>query len=98
MAERRFAGEIIFGVHAIQRMFERGIGVAEVSAVLKDGKTIESYPARKPFPVRLVLGRVNSRSIHVAVADDDSSGQTIVITVYEPDPGIWESNFERRKK
>jgi hypothetical protein len=44
------AREIIFRVHAVQRMFERGISADEVAAVLESGKVIESYATRKPYP------------------------------------------------
>jgi hypothetical protein len=36
--------------------------------------------------------------MHVVVAVNESSGAKIVITVYEPDPDVWEPGFERRKK
>lgn len=36
------------------------------------------------------------RPIHVVVADTGES-ETIVITVYEPDPELWEPGFERKK-
>lgn len=91
-------GRIIFGIHAIQRMFERGIGVAEVLSVLESGKIIESYPSRKPYPVDLILGWMDRGAIHVAIADNRVSDETIVVTVYEPDPDIWEPGFERRKQ
>jgi hypothetical protein len=36
------------------------------------------------------------------VADDEAEaeaeGQTIVITVYEPDPMLWDAAFKRRRK
>jgi hypothetical protein len=53
--------KIIFRIHAIQRMFGRGVSAEDVRAVLE-------------------------------------SGETIIVTVYEPDGLNWESNFKRRKK
>lgn len=50
--------KITYRVHAIQRMFERGISEAEVGRVLSEG---------------------------------------IVITVYEPNPALWEPGFKRRR-
>ena len=44
---------LIFRVHAVRRMFERGISEEDVRAVLATGETIESYPSDTPYP-RLV--------------------------------------------
>ena len=52
MAENR----LVFRVHAIQRMFERGITEKDIQVILKNGKTIKSYPDDMPYPSRLVPG------------------------------------------
>jgi hypothetical protein len=38
------------------------------------------------------------RPIHVVVADNPVQQETIVVTVYEPDPTKWEIGFERRRQ
>ncbi len=78
-------------------MFERQITTGDVESVLANGKTIESHPNDQPYPSRLVFGRVAQRPIHVVVADDLLGEQSIVVTVYEPDPLRWYDNFERRR-
>jgi hypothetical protein len=35
--------------------------------------------------------------MHVVVAHNLSENELIVITVYEPDPELWEADFRRRK-
>ena len=90
--------DIIFRVHAVERMFERGIRVEEVHRVLDEGKTIEHYEDDKPYPSRLVLGWIDKRPLHVVVADDKTAKRMIVITVYEPAPDLWEDGFQRRKQ
>jgi hypothetical protein len=89
---------LVFRVHAIQRMFERGIAKEDVRQALSTGKTIEAYPEDQPYPSRLVLGWVGTRPIHVVVADNLVQQETIVVTVYEPDPTRWETGFERRRQ
>lgn len=79
-------------------MFERRISDEDVRHVVATGKTIETYPDDKPFPSRLILGQRGSRPIHVVVADNTDQHETIVITVYEPDPTEWEPGFERRRR
>jgi Domain of unknown function (DUF4258) len=90
--------QLIFRMHAIQRMLERNISVEEVKELLKMGKAIENYPEDKPYPSYLVLGKVSDRPVHVVAADNTAEVQTIIITVYKPDPKQWDSKFERRKK
>ena len=90
--------KVIYRFHAVRRMFERRITELEILEVLKRGKTIEDYPADLPYPSRLILGVVNGRTLHVVAADAKESQETIIITVYEPDPGSWQPGYENRRK
>ena len=92
------ADRISFRVHAIRRMFERGVTPEDVRHVLKTGETIETYPEDMPYPSRLVLGWKATRPLHVVVADNAEAREAIVITVYEPGPDEWEPGFRRRKR
>ena len=87
---------LVFRVHAIQRMFQRNISVEEARQVVAGGEAIETYPDDKPFPSRLLLGWNGSRPIHVVVAENAAVGETIVITVYQPNAAEWEPGFRRR--
>jgi hypothetical protein len=89
---------LVFRIHAIQRMFQRGISKDDVRQVLEVGQVIEEYPEDQPHPSRLVLGWIGSRPLHVVASDDSNTNETIVITVYEPDPAQWEASFSRRRK
>ena len=91
-------GRLVFRIHAIQRMFQRHINKDDVRYILENGETIETYPKDTPYPSRLVLGWRESRPLHVVVADNAENQETIVITVYEPDPEEWERDFRRRKR
>ncbi len=91
-------GAIIFRVHAIQRMFENGISAAEVHQVVTAGEVIREYPEDKPCPSRLMLGFSGSRPLHVVAAENTAADETIIITVYEPDPSLWDESFRRRIK
>lgn len=88
---------ITFRVHAIQRMFQRRISEEDVRHVLATGEVIEDYPDDTPYPSRLILGWRDDRSLHVVAADNVADQETIIITVYEPDPGQWDADFKRRK-
>ena len=91
------AYRIVYQQHAIQRMAQRGIREEDTAEVLENGEIIETYPNDTPYPSRLMLGWSGKRPIHVVAATDTLGGREIVITVYEPDPKRWETDFKRRK-
>jgi hypothetical protein len=45
-----------------------------------------------------VLGRIDGRPVHVVVAEDAGSAATVVVTVYEPDRALWQTDFRPRRK
>ncbi len=89
--------QMIFRIHAIERMFQRGISMEDVMHVLATGETIEAYPDDTPYPSRLILGRCGGGPIHAVIAENKEAGQTIVVTAYVPDTEEWERDFKRRK-
>jgi len=91
-------GHLVFRPHAIQRMFERRISRSQVRRALEEGQVIEDYQDDMPYPSRLVLYWNESVPLHVVAARNQEEGETIVITVYEPDPQKWDSDFRRRRK
>ena len=90
--------KIVFRIHAIRHMFQRSITAGDVRSVLTAGQVIEEYPDDTPYPSKLLLGWCQGRPIHVVVAFSTDDQEMIVVTVYEPDPGLWESDFKRRRK
>jgi hypothetical protein len=89
---------LVFRVHAVQRMAERAITTIEVRHALDTGEVVADYPDDTPYPSRLVLGWRGTRPIHVVAADNHDDRVTVVVTVYEPDPQLWEPGFKTRRK
>lgn len=89
--------QLVFRVHAIQRMFQRQISDQDLFQALKSGEVIEDYPEDTPYPSKLILGWSGSRPIHIVAADNHEESETIIITVYQPDLDQWEHDFKRRK-
>jgi hypothetical protein len=87
---------LIFRLHAVRRMAQRGISVADVRHALTTGETIADYPNDTPYSSRLVLGWNGGRPLHVVAADNAAGQETIIITAYEPDPRQWSPDFRRR--
>ncbi len=57
---------------------------------------MEDYPNDTPYLSRLVPGWVENRPIHLVVADNEIGLETIVITVYQPNPSLWSADFRKR--
>lgn len=89
--------KIIYRVHALRRMFERGITVTDVDDALSKGEEIAAYPDDRPYASRLLLGWRGGEPLHVVAAYNAMDDEQIVITVYEPDPALWDDEFRRRK-
>jgi len=87
--------QIIYREHALKRMFERSISVDAVEAVIENGDIIKEYPDDKPFASYLFLGYFENRPFHVLVSKNGE--MCFVITVYEPDPVIWQEDFKTKK-
>ncbi len=90
--------KVTYRVHAIRRMFERGITESDVRTTLSDNQEIAAYPEDTPYPSRLLLGWGGDKPLHVVVAYNAQDDEHIVITVYEPDPALWEDGFKRRRQ
>ena len=86
-----------FSGHAIQRMFERKISPGEVRQAVRLGEVVAEYPDDAPFPSCLLLFEGGMKPLHVVVGVDAASGRCHIITVYSPDPELWEADFRTRK-
>ncbi|MGC8907538.1 MAG: DUF4258 domain-containing protein [Desulfomonilaceae bacterium] len=97
MVELEKIGRVLFTGHALRRMFDRSITHDEVLRVLDTGEVIAVYPEDDPLPSRLILGFVDERPIHVVAALDPHSKTDYIVTAYDPDPDLWESDFRIRR-
>ncbi len=88
--------ELIFTAHAVRRMAGRALRAAQVRWVIESGEIIESDLNDVPYPSHLILGFLGNEPLHVVVGVDAVNQRCYVITVYEPDPGRWSSDFRRR--
>ena len=89
--------QVIYQRHAVERMAQRGVSEEDVMQVLLTGETIQVYSGDTPFPSELILGWCNKRPLHIVVATDTTRRRKIIVTVYEPNPDQWDTNFRRKK-
>jgi len=89
--------ELLFRVHAVQRMFERHVSVKNALGAIKAGETIEDYSSEMPEPSRLILGFQGKRPFHVVASENPETNVTTIITVYIPDPNRWTKDSKNRR-
>lgn len=85
-----------FSRHAFERMFQRGIDPTAVAHIIAEAEIIIEYPDDKPFPSALLLGFQGKQAIHTVVARS-KEGDCHLVTIYLPDPIIWDETFKRRR-
>lgn len=69
----------------------------EVYEAIEAGEIIQQYPEDKPYASCLVLGKTKEgRPLHIVCAPIVDEEKLVIITVYQPDPAKWNSNFRRR--
>jgi hypothetical protein len=84
--------------HATIVRLERGITIATLERVLLTGEIIERYPDDQPYPSCLVLGWLASGDPwHVVCSRGNVEPALRIVTLYEPEDALWESDYRTRK-
>jgi len=83
-------------MHFLQKMTTRGITYSEVKEAIMNGEILEKYPDDYPYPSCLIFGyTLQNRVLHVVVGIEET--KLWLITVYEPDPELWDIDFKHRR-
>jgi hypothetical protein len=90
--------KLVYRLHAVRRILQRGIGEPAVRKVLETGQVIATYSEDRPYPSRLLLGWPEGAPLHVLIAENTADREIIVITVYGPDPDLWDADFRKRRR
>lgn len=84
--------------HATIARLERGVSIADLEHALLNGEIIEQYPDSKPYPSCLVLGWLATGDpLHIVCSRGEIEPALRIVTVYEPDDALWESDYKTRK-
>lgn len=88
---------ILWSIHVLTRLQERGIYQDDVVNAIHTGEIIEQYPDDKPEPSCLVLGlSVNGKPLHVVCSFYDS--YITMITAYFPTSDKFHEDNRTRKE
>lgn len=69
----------------------------EIKEALSKCELLEAYSGDRPFPSYLLFGETNKgRPLHIVCAPLIEEEILVIITVYQPDLGLW-INFRGRK-
>ena len=70
----------------------------EVYEAVCNGEAIKVYPDDTPYPSVLIFGMTSAqRPLHIVCAYDNDEDRAVIVTVYQPDPTLWE-DYRRRKR
>ena len=84
--------------HATIVRLEQGISTEALARVLLTGDIIERYPDQEPYPACLVLGWLTSGDpLHIVCSKGNIEPALRIVTIYEPEPELWESDCKTRK-
>jgi len=84
--------------HATIARLERGISTADLEYALLNGEIIERYPDAQSYPSCLVLGWLSSGDpLHIVCSRGDVEPALRIVTVYEPEDALWESDYRTRR-
>lgn len=95
--EAAVEGRVHWHKHALERILERGIALAEIIHVLINGEIIEVYPSDRPYASGLVY-YAEPQPVHVVVSVDPKARICHVITAYRPDLEHFQPDFKTRRK
>ena len=83
--------------HAVDQSISRQIRLQEIREAIANGQIIEDYPNDKYAPSCLICGLTKiGKTIHIQ-SSYPSRPLIKIITVYEPDPQKWNSDFTIRR-
>lgn len=81
--------------HASRRGVQRSISSEDIEQAVLGGDVIEDYPDDKYGPSCLILGTTDAgRVLHVQLSYPP---KVKIITLYEPSPDEWETDWKTRK-
>ncbi|MEO0455927.1 MAG: DUF4258 domain-containing protein [Cyanobacteria bacterium P01_A01_bin.114] len=86
-----------FSKHALDQSIIRRVRIQEIKEAIAQGQVIEDYPEDKYGPSCLICGFTQAdKPLHIQCSYP-SRPLVKVITVYEPDPSLWNNNFTERR-
>lgn len=91
------ADKIKWSKHALKRLRERHISIADFKQCIMCGEIIKQYPDDRPTPSALLLGWITKEiALHIVIGCDRV--YIYAITAYYPDTDEWKADMKTRKE
>ncbi len=88
---------VIFSLHVLKRLQERGILREDVIRAIYTGEIIEHYPSDFPYPSCLIMGySIENDLLHVVCGCNREIVK--IVTAYRPSEEKFEADFKTRKE
>jgi hypothetical protein len=92
-------GRFLISRHAVIEAAKEGVEIGPIRRATMEGLIVEDYPHDERGPMCLVLGRLETgEPLHLLWGFDEPTGQAILVTVYRPDPALWERDWKTRTR
>ena len=97
MRDRVRRGDFRLSKHATKQMGLRGRTLGDMHHTVLTGEIIQEYLEEKPYPEFLFLGYPGNPDdpCYVVVASND---ETVIVTVHDYDPAIYEADHRTRRR
>lgn len=93
--------QILWTYHANMRLRSRNANRSQVTETTASYRLVEYYGssrASRYLPSALVYAERDGEVFHILFALDAIGNHVRVVTVYRPDPNLWEDDLMRRKQ
>ena len=96
IAQAVAAGQYRYTIDGAEQRIARRLRRHEIEEAIAAGEIIEDYPQHHHGPACLILGTTAQRkALHLLVSDRPVAD---IITVYEPDPTVWEPDLKTGRR
>jgi hypothetical protein len=83
--------------HAYDKLWTLDCSFGEFDAALEHAVVIEERPLTQSSRKELVLTVEWTHPLHVVVVVDQIREEERILTVYQPNPGLWSPDYRRRR-
>jgi len=92
-------GDFKISEHALDALLDDNLGRKDIIATIESAETLEDYPEFGKGPaVLLIQNTAEGRIIHTVWGiPKGKTSPAVLITVYTPDPDLWDETLKERK-
>ena len=90
-------GRVRWTYHVTMRFRQRAVTPEMLGKAIATLEIVEAYPQDRYLPSFLVRGESGGIVFHVQIATDVKGGNIRIVTMYVPDPHVWDNGSRLRR-